>query len=115
MDVYGGEMVCPPPSIGWSALILWAITIYGVLGILSVFAACVQWRDPSRTGARIARLLSLADLASAALAPLVVFAMLGAPRAAASLALVQLALAALCGAAARRGKAPSLPPARLVG
>ena len=107
-------MVCPPASIGWSALILWTITLYGVLGILSVFTACVQWRDPTGTGARIARLLALLDLAAAAAAPLLVFLVLGAPRLAGGLVLVHLALAATLRAASRRERAPTLPDARVV-
>ena len=106
-------MVCPPPSIGWSALILWTITVYGVLGILSVFATCVHWREPTRTGARVLTILTLLDLATAAAAPLVLYLVMGAPRAAALVTGTWLVLAALCRSAARR-PITELPPARVV-
>lgn len=112
MDTCGTEMVCPPPTIGWSALILWTITVYGVLGILSVFTVCVHWREPTRTGARILRILFAGDLAAAAAAPLLVYLVLGAPRAAVLLMATQLILAALCRAAARRDIPTELPSAR---
>ncbi|HLU64825.1 MAG TPA: hypothetical protein VKZ63_01030 [Kofleriaceae bacterium] len=114
MDPCVGEMMCPPPSIGWSALILWTITLYGVLGILSIFTACVQWRDPSQTGSRIARVLALLDLGGAAAAPILLMVVLGAPRAAIGVIAAQLALAALCHGAARRRAEAELPRARLV-
>ncbi len=113
MDPCAGEMVCPPPSIGWSALILWTITVYGVLGILSVFTACVHWREPTRTGARILAILTFLDLAIAAAAPLVVYLVMGAPRAAVLMTAIWLAFAALCRVASRR-PVSELPPARLV-
>ena len=113
MDPCGTEMVCPPPDIGWSALILWTITVYGVLGILSVFASCVHWREPTRTGARILGVLTLLDLATAAAAPLLLYLVMGAPRAAALVTATWLGFAALCRAAARRPIA-GLPMARVV-
>jgi hypothetical protein len=114
MDPCGGEMVCPAPNIGWSALLLWTITVYGVLAILSLFVSAVHVREPSPTGARILRLLSVFDLAAAGIAPLVILFGLGAPRAAAVAVVGQLGLAALCRAAARRTTAARLPRARLV-
>jgi hypothetical protein len=113
MDPCGTEMVCPPPTIGWSALILWTITVYGVLGILSVFTACVHWREPTRTGARILTVLTALDLATAAAGPLVVYLVMGAPRAALLVTVVWLGFAALCRIAARR-PISELPSARLV-
>ena len=113
MDVCAGEMVCPPPDIGWSALILWTITVYGVLGILSLFATCVHWREPTRTGARILTILTLLDLAVAAAAPLVVYLVMGAPRAAVLVTAVWLGFAGLCRVAARR-PITELPPARVI-
>ena len=106
-------MVCPPPTIGWSALILWTITVYGVLGILSVFTACVHWREPSRTGARILSILTALDLATAAVAPLLLYLVMGAPRAAAMVTALWLGFAALCRVASRRPLS-GLPPARVV-
>jgi hypothetical protein len=114
MDACGTEMVCPPPTIGWSALILWTITVYGVLGILSVFTVCVHWREPTRTGARILRALFLVDLVTAGAAPMIVFLVLGAPRTAALVMATQIALAALCRYASRREMPPDLPTARVV-
>lgn len=111
MDPCSGEMVCPPPSIGFSALLLWTITFYGVLGILSVFTAVVHLREPSATGSRILRVLSLLDVGAAALAPLVVLWAIGAPRAAAVAVVGTLGLAALCRAVARRTSI-QLPSAR---
>jgi len=105
-------MVCPPPTIGWSALLLWTITVYGVLGIVSIFSVAVHWREPTATGAHILRILTLLDLGSAALAPLVVFLAIGAPRAATAVVLAQVILAALCRAAARLSVPTDLPPAR---
>ena len=107
-------MVCPPPNIGWSALLLWTITVYGVLTILSVFVSVVHWREPSPTGSRILRLLSVFDLAAAGIAPLVILFALGAPRATTVAVVAQLGLAALCRTAARRTSAATLPPARVV-
>ena len=107
-------MVCPPPDIGWSAMLLWTITVYGVLGILSLFTVAVHWREPTATGARILRLLSAFDLGSAAIAPLVILLLLDAPRAATAVVLFQLFLAALCRAASRRSSGTELPPARVV-
>jgi len=106
-------MVCPPPNIGWSALILWTITVYGVLGILSVFTACVHWREPTRTGARILSILTVLDLAIAGAAPLVVYLVMDAPRAAVLVTTCWLAFAALCRVASRR-PLTELPPARVV-
>ena len=114
MDQCGTEMVCPPPpNIGLSALILWTITVYGVLGILSVFTSCVHWRDPSRIGARILGILTMLDLATAAAAPLVVYIVMGAPRAAILVTACWLGFAALCRVASRRPVA-GLPAARVV-
>lgn len=113
MDPCATEMVCPPPTIGWSALILWTITVYGVLGILSLFTSCVHWREPSRTGARILGVLTILDLVTAALAPLVIYVVMGAPRAAAAVTVVWMALAALCEIASQRPMC-QLPRARLV-
>jgi len=112
MEACSGEMVCPPPNVGFSALLLWTITVYGVLGILSVFTIAVHWREPTATGAHILRILTLLDLGSAALAPLVVFFAIGAPRAATAVVLAQVILAGLCRAAARRAVPTDLPPAR---
>ncbi|HEU5057355.1 MAG TPA: hypothetical protein VFU21_12550 [Kofleriaceae bacterium] len=92
---------------------MWTITIYGVLGILSVFTACVHWREPTRTGARILGVLTLLDLATAAAGPLVVYLVMGAPRAALLVTAGWLGFAALCRVASRRPIA-ELPPARLV-
>jgi hypothetical protein len=111
MDPCPGEMVCPPPTIGWSALLLWTITIYGVLSFLSLFTVIVHWREPTATGARILRLLSMFDLGAAAAAPLIILLALDAPRAATVAVCVHLALAALCRAAARR-TVDQLPTAR---
>ena len=111
MEPCPGEMVCPPPSIGWSALLLWTITIYGVLTILSLFTAIVHWREPTPTSARILRVLSIFDLGAAAAAPLLILLALDAPRAATVAVCVHLGLAALCRAAARR-TAEVLPTAR---
>jgi hypothetical protein len=105
-------MVCPPPNIGWSALLLWTITVYGVLGILSLFVTTVQWREPSATGSRILRLLSLLDLGAAAMAPLVILLALEAPRAASAAVLVLLGLAAMCRGASRWTARGELPRAR---
>ena len=105
-------MVCPPPTIGWSALLLWSITVYGVLGIVSIFTAAVHWREPTATGARILRALTVLDLASVALALLVILLVMDAPRATTAVIAVQLFLAALCRAAARRPSPTDLPPAR---
>jgi uncharacterized membrane protein HdeD (DUF308 family) len=113
MEQCATEMVCPPPSIGWSALILWTITVYGVLGILSVFTTCVHWREPSRTGARILGVLTLLDLVTAAAAPLVLYLVMGAPRAALLVTAVWLVFAGLCRVASRR-PITELPPARVV-
>jgi hypothetical protein len=107
-----GEMVCQPPDVGFSALLLWTITVYGVLGILSLFTMAVHWREPTATGARILRLLTLLNLGSAALAPLVVFFAIGAPRAATAVVIAQMLLAALCRTAARREVPTDLPAAR---
>ncbi len=114
MEPCGGEMVCPPPTIGWSALLLWTITVYGVLGIVSIFTVAVHWREPTATGARILRILSLLDLASVALALLVILLVIDAPRAATAVIAVQLFLAALCRAAARRQSPTDLPRARVL-
>ena len=111
MDPCSGEMVCPPTSIGFSALLLWTITFYGVLGILSVFATVAHLREPTATGSRILRILSLLDLGAAALAPLLVLWAMGAPRAAVVAAAGTLGLAALCRAVARRTPI-QLPSAR---
>lgn len=105
-------MVCPPPTIGWSALILWTITVYGVLGILSVFTACVHWREPTRTGARILNILTLLDLAAAAV-PVVVYLVAESPPAAPLMSATWLVLAVLCRTASRR-PITELPPARVV-
>lgn len=105
-------MVCPPPNIGWSALLLWTITVYGVLAILSVFVTTVQWREPSATGSRILRLLSLMDLGAAAVAPLVILFVLGAPRATTAAVVMLLTLAALCRGASRWTARAELPRAR---
>ncbi len=113
VDQCGTEMVCPPPNIGWSALILWTITVYGVLGILSVFTACVHWREPTRTGARILSILTVLDLAIAGAAPLVVYLVMDAPRAAVLVTTCWLGFAALCRVASRRPLS-ELPPARVV-
>jgi hypothetical protein len=98
--------------MGWSALILWTITVYGVLAILSVFVTVVQRMDPTRTGARIARTLFVADLVSAAVAPVLILGILGAP----TLALIatggQVSLAVLVRHAAQRRPGPGLPRAR---
>lgn len=109
-------MVCPPPpSIAWSALILWTITIYGVLGILSLFAAAVHWREPTATGARILRILATLDLVAAAVSPALILVALDAPRMAAVAFPAALALSVLCRAAAGRPHPSSgLPRARLV-
>lgn len=112
MEPCVGEMVCPPPTIGWSALLLWTITVYGVLGIVSIFTVSVHWREPTATGARILRLLSLLDLGAAALALLVIMLVMDAPRAATAVVAVQMFLAALCRTAARRRSPTDLPPAR---
>ena len=114
MDPCGGEMVCPPPDIGWSALLLWTITVYGVLTIVSLFVASVHWREPTATGARILRRLSVLDLGVAGAAPLVIGLALGAPRAASVAVFAELALAALCRAASRRALASDLPRARVL-
>lgn len=111
MDPCSGEMVCPPPSIGFSALLLWTITFYGVLGILSVFASVAHLREPTATGSRILRLLALLDVGAAALAPLVVLWAIGAPRAAAVAVIGTLCLAALCRVVSRRSPV-QLPTAR---
>jgi hypothetical protein len=112
MDPCHGEMVCPPPNIGWSALLLWTITVYGVLTILSLFVTAVHWREPTATGSRILRLLSIFDLAAAGIAPLLILVALGAPRAAAVAVAGQLGLVALCRGAARRRSRSTLPQAR---
>ncbi len=112
MEPCSGEMVCPPPTIGWSALLLWTITVYGVLGIVSIFTVAVHWREPTTTGGRILRLLSLLDLGSAALALLVIMLVMDAPRAATAVIGVQMFLAALCRTAARRSSPTDLPSAR---
>jgi hypothetical protein len=112
VDTCAGEMVCPPPNIGWSAVLLWTITVYGVLGIVSLFAAAVHWREPTATGTRLLRVLSLLDLGAAAAAPLLILLALDAPRAATAVAIIALALAALCRTAARRTAPTDLPPAR---
>jgi hypothetical protein len=112
MEPCAGEMVCPPPTIGWSALLLWTITVYGVLGIVSLFTVAVHWREPTAAGARILRVLSWLDLGSTALALLVVMLVLDAPQAATALIAVQLFLTALCRTAARRRSPTDLPPAR---
>lgn len=112
MEPCVGEMVCPPPTIGWSALLLWTITVYGVLGILSIFTVAVHWREPTGTGARILRILSWLDIGSAALALLVIMLVIDAPQAATAVIAVQLFLAALCRTAARRRSPADLPRAR---
>lgn len=112
MDPCSGEMMCPPPSIGWSALLLWTITVYGVLTILSLFVTAVHWREPTATGSRILRVLSIFDLAAAGVAPLLILIALDAPRGAAVAVVGLLGLAGLCRVAARRRTAPTLPAAR---
>lgn len=112
MDQCRGEMVCPPPTIGFSALLLWTITVYGVLTILSLFVTAVHWRDPSATGSRILRLLSVFDLTAAAGAPLLILWGIGAPRAAIVAVIGQLILAGVCRAASRRSSPSELPSAR---
>jgi hypothetical protein len=114
MEPCGGEMVCPPPNIGWSALLLWTITVYGVLGIVSTFTVAVHWREPTATGGRILRRLSLLDLGSAVIAPFVILFLLDAPRAAIAVVIVQLFFAGLCRGAARRPLPTDLPPARVL-
>ena len=112
MDPCIPASMCEAPSIAWSALILWTITVYGVLAILSVFVAVVQQVEATAAGARIARILLVADLGLAALGPLLVFWVMDAP----TLALIatggMTAMAVLAGAAARRRPGPGLPRAR---
>lgn len=103
---------CGPPTPGWSAVILTAITLYGVLEILSVFTAIVHWQQPSRGGAHVLRILAMLDLVSAALAPVFIYWILGAPRIAAAVMAVQLGLAAACRSLSRRGAPHEPPPAR---
>ena len=104
-------MACAAPSVGFSTLILWTITIYGVLGILSVFATVVHLREPSATGSRVLRVLSFIDVGAAALAPLLVLWAIGAPRAAVVAVVGTLGLAALCRTVSRRTPV-QLPGAR---
>lgn len=106
--------MCAPASIGWSALILWTITVYGVLAILSVFTACVHRSQPTAPGARILRILSLLDLGTAALAPLHIYGILHAPNLAILATVLMLSLAALCRQAARRPIPAEVPRARVV-
>lgn len=87
---------------GWAAALLVTITVYGVLEILSLFTLAVHWRDPTRTGARILRVLGILDLASAALAPLLIYAVLDAPSAAAAVVILHLVLAGSCRTGATR-------------
>jgi hypothetical protein len=112
MDPCIPASMCQPPSIAWSALILWTITLYGVLAILSVFVAVVQHVEATGAGARIARLFFFADLASAAAAPLLIYGVLGAPTLAFIATGVQIAMAIVARAAARRLPGPELPRAR---
>ena len=106
-------MVCPPPSIAWSALILWTITLYGVLGILSIFAASVHLHSPTGAGRRIVKILSLCDLGAAALAPVVIYWILGAKVTAVVVMIALLILAGYCRLAGRRAPRSHLPDARL--
>ena len=112
MDPCIPASMCEAPSIGWSALILWTITVYGVLAILSVFVAVVQHVEATGTGARIARVLFFADLATAAAAPLLVFGVMHAPTLAIIATGGQVAMAIVARAAARRRPGPGLPRAR---
>lgn len=114
MDACVAETVCPPISSGWSALVLWTITAYGVLGILSVFGMAVHWQAPSRFGALWLRRAGVAHAAALALAPLLVVGVFGAPRLAVALMLAELALALSCRAVARRAAPAGAPVARLV-
>lgn len=112
MDPCIPASMCEPPSIGWSALILWTITIYGVLAILSVFVAVVQHVEATGMGARIARILFFADLATAAAAPFLILGVMHAPTLAIIATGGQIATAITARAAARLRPGPGLPRAR---
>lgn len=101
---------CPPITTGWSLLILWTITAYGVLTLASVFVACIQWQAPSAVGARILRGLGIANAAGLALAPVLVAGVFDAPRLAVCVMAAALALAITCRGLARRLPRQVEPP-----
>jgi uncharacterized protein (DUF697 family) len=106
-----------PVSFATATLLLWTITLYGVLFIVTVFGAWAHARQRSRFGARALRVLALADAGAAAFAPVVVGVALGAPTAAAAVAGTWLALAILCHIASRlelREPGDPVPRARVV-
>jgi hypothetical protein len=104
-----------PVSFATATILLWTITFYGVLFIVTVFAPPARQR--SHFGARALRALALADAAAAALSPLLVGWLLGAPVMAAAVGGAWLALAILCHATSRielREPRDPVPRARLV-
>jgi hypothetical protein len=106
-----------PVSFATATILLWTITLYGVLFIVTVFAAWAHARQRSRFGARALAALALADAAAAAASPLLIGWVLGAPVMAAAVGGGWLALAILCHATSRielREPPDPVPPARLV-
>lgn len=101
---------CPPITTGWSLLILWTITVYGVVGLASVFVACVHWQSPSAIGTRILRGLGVANAVGVALAPVLIAGVFDAPRLAVCVMAGALALAITCRAVARRLPIHATPP-----
>lgn len=103
-------------SFATSTVVLWMITVYGVLLIVSVFAACVHSRQRTPFGARCLRRLALGNAAASVVAP-VLCTLLGESNIGVAVGGAWLALAAGCLAVSklRLSESPEpVPRARVI-